>query len=207
MDSDNKEGMCGNTAGVISYLNFDEGEGILIKLVSRPASGPQEVHNCKYDPINQKIFMTSCGETNAKLKMFTSEHIDYIHEFCMQQLGQVVFVSGCTNKAKNQNIRLIGYRSGVLRFVSIEKLESARAFQLDLDEGETLTCGFYQNGASNFGVGTSHGNVYLCSLSVHRALKATKLCDLTKSIENAVTSMQLSSLDPFGNLLVCFDNG
>ena len=76
MDADNKEGMVGLSNGSICYLNFDENEGMLIKLVSRPAECPTLVQPVKYDQMNQKIFMAASGECNTKLKMFTSEHID-----------------------------------------------------------------------------------------------------------------------------------
>jgi hypothetical protein len=58
-------------------------------------------------------------------------------------------------------------------------------------------------------IGTSHGNIYLGSIREEPNGKPKvsfgKLDNI--KVNNAVTSIEFSSFDPFGSLLVSFDNG
>lgn len=106
---------------------------------------------------------------------------------------------------------MIGHQRGILKLIAVDSLKVEAIYQIDLLDGETLTTGVYSPSGLNFAVGTSHGTVYLGNFKKdnygRNIMRLAKLANLTKSPESAVTSIQLSSFDPIGCLLVAFDNG
>jgi hypothetical protein len=83
--------------------------------------------------------------------------------------------------------------------------------------GETLTTGCYSPGGMNFAIGTSYGAVYFGHLKAdplttgvrnkYLNCKVARLEGLSKTVENAVTSIALTDFTPSGRLLVAFDDG
>lgn len=162
----------------------------------------------RYDPTNQAIFLSTCGKNSGEVKIYTSVTLDQVMCFPQYALGPVSFI--CAS-AKNRRLRMIGHERGVLKLVAVDSLKVEAMYQLVLAEGETLTTGVYSPSGLNFAVGTSHGVVYLGNYKKdkygHNIMRMSKLHGLTLTQDNAVTSIQLSSFDPIGCLLVAFDNG
>ena len=82
---------------------------------------------------------------------------------------------------------------------------------MDLAQDETLTCGAFNNTGHNFAIGTSHGSVFLGyhkkdSFNRHNTF-LSRITTVSKTTENAVTSVGLSQFTPIGYLLVSFDDG
>lgn len=108
-------------------------------------------------------------------------------------------------------MRIIGHEKGLLKFIDISYLKVVGIYQLALKEGETLTCGAFNNTGHNFAIGTSFGSVFLGyhkkdSFGRYNTF-LSRVNSLSKTTENAVTSVQLSQFTPIGSLLCAFDNG
>jgi hypothetical protein len=106
---------------------------------------------------------------------------------------------------------MIGHQRGILKLVAVDSLKVEAMYQIDLQEGELLTTGIYSPSGLNFAVGTSFGTVYLGNFKKdnygRNIMRLARLSNLSKTQDSAVTSIQLSSFDPIGCLLVAFDNG
>ena len=83
-----------------------------------------------------------------------------------------------------------------------------------LDEGETLSCGCYSNSGHNFAIGTSFGKILIGMMKKDPMANTTKynlfisrVSTVSKTTDNAVTSLQMTSFDPLGTLLAAFDDG
>jgi len=48
----------------------------LIKLVSRVSPIMDSIKVVRYDPTNQQVFLTTCGEKSGEVKLYTSMTID-----------------------------------------------------------------------------------------------------------------------------------
>ena len=154
--------------------------------------------------------MTTCGRTNGDIKLYTSATIDQIMNFPAYSLGPVKFIMATPLKSRNR-VRIIGHEKGILKFIDITNLKVVGIYELTLDEGETITCGNFNNTGHNFAIGTSHGNVFL---GYHKKDSfgrwntfLSKITVVSKTTEHAVTSVQLSQFTPIGMLLCAFDNG
>lgn len=82
---------------------------------------------------------------------------------------------------------------------------------MNLEEGEELTCGDWNTSCMNFAVGTNFGTVYFGNykkdMHNRQTINMARLVGLSKTKDHAVTSIQLSSFEPNGCLLVAFNNG
>lgn len=101
-----------------------------------------------------------------------------------------------------------------MKLIDVEKLGCDSFFKFTLEEGEKITCGTYSPCGKNIAVGTSFGSVFLCQMRSDitrggkgHCLFAQKIERVTKTTENAVTSIAMSNFNPSGTLLVAFDNG
>lgn len=93
---------------------------------------------------------------------------------------------------------------------------------MELRKGEELTTGAITSNGMNFAIGTNFGDVYLgqfkkenhtgfemksSSRSQQQVVKLARLVGLTKAdSDEGVTSIQLSTFNPDGCLLVAFDS-
>lgn len=66
-----------------------------------------------------------------------------------------------TSSPKDKKNRMIGHANGSIKIVAINALKETSLYKVDLEEGETLTCGVYSPSGHNFAVGTSYGAIYL----------------------------------------------
>lgn len=208
MDELNLEGVAGTSEGNIHYINFQE--KMMVKLVSRVSNVMEPVEFLEFDSQNQQVFLTNCGPTKGDVKLYTSTTVDQIMNFPAYSLGPVKFVLTTALKARSR-VRIIGHTQGYLKFIDIQNLKVVGIYKVALDEGEELTCGAFNNTGHNFAVGTSHGSVFLGyhkkdSLNRHLTLMS-RVTTVSKTTENAVTSVELSQFTPIGSLLVSFDNG
>ena len=108
-------------------------------------------------------------------------------------------------------VRIVGHEKGILKFIDISYLKVVGIYQLALEEGETLTCGAFNNTGHNFAIGTSHGSVFLGyhkkdSFSRYNTF-VSRVTTVTKTTDHAVTSVALSAFTPIGSMLCAFDNG
>ena len=108
---------------------------------------------------------------------------------------------------------MIGHASGFIKIVAINALKETSLYKVDMQEGETLTCGTYSPSGHNFAVGTSYGAIYLGMLKKDpmqnnktNAFMA-RVDTVSHGNQNAVTSIQLTAFNPQGNILAAFDNG
>ena len=202
------EGIIGTAEGNIHYINFMD--KVMVKLVSRVAPVMEPINCIKYDTTNPQVFLTTCGLTNGDVKLYTSATVDQIVSFPQYTLGPVKFIT--TTPLKNRGrVRIIGHEKGILKFIDITNLKVVGIYQVALDEGETLTCGAFNNTGHNFAIGTSHGSVFLGyhkkdSFNKYNTF-LSRVTTVSKTTENAVTSVNLSQFTPYGSLLVAFDNG
>ena len=208
MDELNMEGIIGTAEGNIHYINFMD--KVMVKLVSRVAPVMEPINCIKYDSTNPQVFLTTCGQTNGDVKLYTSATVDQIVNFPSYSLGPVKFIT--TTPLKNRGrVRIIGHEKGILKFIDIQNLKVVGIYQIALDEGETLTCGAFNNTGHNFAIGTSHGSVFLGyhkkdSFNKYNTF-LSRITTVSKTTENAVTSVNLSQFTPYGSLLCAFDNG
>ncbi len=83
------EGMIGTSLGNIHYLSFND--QILIKLVSRACATVEPISKIKFDQ-TQKVFLSTSGNSNGDVKLFTSETLDQVMNFTGS--SQVSFICG-----------------------------------------------------------------------------------------------------------------
>ena len=109
---------------------------------------------------------------------------------------------------------MIGHINGYIKIVSIQALKVTSVYRLNLEEGETLTCGVYSPSGHNFAIGTSYGSIYLgltkkdpMSNTAKWNMFAARIDRITNGQDTAVTSIQLTSFHPQGCILAAFDNG
>lgn len=154
---------------------------------------------------NQTVFLSGCGPNSSEVKLYTKDTLDQIMSFPGTGLSPVKFICGTSKNGKN---RLIGHIGGELRLIHIEFLKEHQVTKVDLEDGEQLTCGTFNQSGQNFAIGTNFGTVYLGVIKAesktrpHVALINT-LCTTTK---HAVTSLQLSNFEPDGSIIAAFDN-
>ena len=210
MDEKNDEGIIGTTKGYICYIQFSE--KVLIPLVSKVDSGMETIRHVDYDSFNPKVFLTSCGDRTGKVRLYSSATVDSICEFSDVDLGPIAFI---TYAPKNRRQRLIGHQNGYVKIIDVEKLGTDAIYQVDLEEGEQLTCGSFGPCGKNLGIGTSYGSIYLCQMREPsaggkpgaRGFFVQRVDRVSATREHAVTSIAMTSFNPNGTLLAAFDNG
>ena len=80
--------------------------------------------------------------------------------------------------------------------------------KVDLEDGEQLTCGTFNQSGQNFAIGTNFGTVYLGVIKAESKTRphVALINTLCKNTKHAVTSLQLSNFEPDGSIIVAFDN-
>ena len=125
-------------------------------------------------------------------------------------LGPVAFIIA---SPKNKKQRIVGHERGYLKILAIDSLKVSAIYQIDLQDGEYLTCGAYSPSGLNFAIGTSFGSIYLGMIKKDpyggnkQHFCVAHVDKISKTTEHAVTSIQLTTFDPHGSLLAAFDNG
>lgn len=126
------------------------------------------------------------------------------------QYGPVRFVVPLLQKSKSQKF-LVGYFKGTIKIIIIDKLQDQPFLQLPLEADEELTCAACNPGGHNVCIGTTFGNMFIISLTSRNGNQAdrkyVKITRISNTTENAVTSIQMTTFNPDGSLLVAFDNG
>jgi len=127
-------------------------------------------------------------------------------------VGKVKFIT--SSSAKKSELRMVGYAGGLVRFISLGELEDKEFYQLDINclEGEELTCGCYSANGSNWAVGTSFGSIILGAsqkdlFKKHIGYVTARIDGLIKTRDFGVTSIQMTSFNPTGQILAAFANG
>ena len=210
MDEQNNEGVIGTSEGTIKYIQFNDDSHPVVKLVSKVSPYIDSIDILSYDCTNRNVFLSSTAKKSGDIKLLTSGMLDQIYTFPQYNLGPVSFVM---SSPKDKKSRMIGHASGYLKMVAINALKESSLYKVDLEEGETLTCGTYSPSGHNFAVGTSFGSIYLGMLKKDplqnnktNAFMA-RVDSVSHGNENAVTSIRLTAFDPQGNILAAFDNG
>jgi len=107
---------------------------------------------------------------------------------------------------------MIGYADGTIKILAFRKgFEPELAYKFELKTGEELTvCTMCPNDI-NFAVGTTFGEVFLCSIKKDPTfnIMAVRLSGVTRQNDKftPVTGILLSSFDPEGSMVVAFSNG
>ena len=80
-----------------------------------------------------------------------------------------------------------------------------------IEKGEQLTCGAYDPSGKNIAIGTTFGSIFFCQHGPSRAggsnFRSYRVDRISKTTENAVTSIAMTKFQPEGTILVAFDNG
>jgi hypothetical protein len=91
------------------------------------------------------------------------------------EYGYVVFVISQKFQHRRK-YRLVGFSSGTIKRVSLDKLKVMDVLKLNMMNGEKLTCGFYSENDKNFAMGSSYGNVYIASLTQNKTRLISNYC-------------------------------
>lgn len=136
--------------------------------------------------------------------------LDPIYTFPQNGLGPVCFVAS----APRDKSRMIGHCSGYVKVVSINALKVSSIYKVALAEGEAITCGVFGPSGLNFAIGTSYGAIYLgmmkrdpMATSSKYNMMLARVDEVSQGTSTAVTSIQLTTFTPQGNILAAFDDG
>ncbi len=77
-DELNMEGMLGTSLGNIHFVSFND--QILIKLVTRACPTIEPISVIKFDS-TQKLFLSTSGNSNGDVKLYTTETLDQVMNF------------------------------------------------------------------------------------------------------------------------------
>lgn len=137
--------------------------------------------------------------------------LDHIYTFPQYALGPVCFVASAPKERKS---RMIGHVNGYIKIIQINQLKTTSIYKVNLEDGETLTCGVYSPSGHNFAFGTSFGNIAIgllkrdpMSSNLRSNMFLAIVTRVSHGCETAVTSIQLTSFNPEGCILAAFDNG
>lgn len=211
MDEKNIEGIVGTADGNIKYVQFSDTEqSQCVKLVSKVTPFLDEIKILKYMQDNPSVFLTSAGKDCGDIKLMTSGMLDHIYTWPQAALGPVRFVASTPKDKKN---RMIGHQSGYIKIISINALKTTSIYRVLLEDGEYLTAGCYSPSGHNFALGTSFGQILIGHLKKDPMAHVTRynmylarVTTVSKTTENAVTSLQMTNFDPTGTLLAAFDD-
>ena len=160
IEEGNGEGIFGTRTGDIYYINMADQEPI--RIVNRLAPHFEKIMYARFDPTNPHIFLSTVGERSGDIKLMTAKTFDYIYTFPQFAFGPVAFLASSKSKKQDKR-RIIGHKAGYIRFISVDQLKVEFVLNMELQEGEQLTCGFCCSNNINFVVGTSFGDVYIGS--------------------------------------------
>jgi hypothetical protein len=165
--------------------------------------------------------MSNCGPKRGEVKLLSAMTLDTVCTFKDSGLGPIVFITA--NKGKKYEPRMVGYASGVLRFIQIDKLQDKEFLRIDmqhlmpLDETdsfrkEELTCGCFSSSGNNWAVGTSFGSIILGAqqkdlFKEPKGWVTTRIDGLMRTQDHSVTSLQMTAFNPNGMILASFSNG
>lgn len=192
MDDQNNEGVVGSSDGSIKYIQFNDENHSIVKLVSKVSPYLEPISIVRYDQANPNVFLSSVGNNNGDMQLRTSGMIDHIYTYPQYAMGPVRFVTSAPKDKKN---RMIGHENGYIRVIDINSLKVKSIFKIALEEGETLTCGVYSPSGHNFCLGTSYGSIFLGMMkkdpmSNNKSnLFCARIDTITSTTENAVTSI------------------
>lgn len=210
VEDGNGEGIFATRAGNVYYVNM--ADRTPIRIVSRLAPHFEHIAYAKFDLSNQHVFLATVGEGSGDVRLLTSRTIDHIYTFLEYGFGPIAFIAQSKSR-KNDKRRIIGHKNGALRFVSVDSLKIEHVLELEMDDGEQLTCGFCCSNNINFVVGTSFGAVYICSIKrniddKYLARKA-RIPNLLppRGGQFAVTSVIMTNFTPDGSVIVAFEHG
>jgi WD40 repeat protein len=209
MDDSNTEGIVGTDEGYLCYINLTPPDKLVIPIVSKPAPSMETIEHVLYDQGNPNVFMASTSKQSGTISLYTSQTIDKIHDFTTPDFGPISFV---IYHPKNKKYRMIGHKNGYIKIVDLASLDNNSFYSLDLEEGELLTAGSYSPCGKNLAFGTSFGSILLCQMRADmgmakKGLYATRIDRCVNTKEDAVTSIQMTTFNPTGTMLVAFDNG
>lgn len=67
--------------------------------------------------------------------------------------------------ATRKHRRLVGFSKGIIKRISLERLDVDACFRLPMKPGERLTSGHYSENGTNFVIGSSHATLFIGSVS------------------------------------------
>ena len=79
----------------------------------------------------------------------------------MHGCGRLVFIESMFKKSNRLN--MVGYKDGTIKFIEFKEFTTKDIFKFELKKDEELTCGTWSRNDINFAVGTSFGEIFLCS--------------------------------------------
>lgn len=226
MDDKNEEGMIGTSQGKIFYICLKENkerkqQKLQVQLVCKVSPSLEDIDLVRFDPSNQKVFMANCGPDRGEIKLLSAMTLDTVCSFKDFNLGPVRFIT--SNRGKKTEPRMIGYASGVLRFVMIDKLLDKEYLRIELqhripenDSGEfikeELTCGCFSSSGNNWAVGTSFGAIILGAqqkdlFKEPKGWVTTRIDGLMRNQDYGITSLSMTAFNPNGMILASFENG
>ena len=77
----------------------------------------------------------------------------------------MVFVITPPKGEVRRHRRLVGFSKGIIKRVSLERLDVDACFKLPMKPGERLTCGHYSDNGTNFVIGSSHATLFIASVA------------------------------------------
>ena len=198
MDEQNNEGIIGTSEGSIKYIQFNDENHSVVKLVSKVSPYMDEINQLRYDQ-NPNVFLTNVGANSGDMKLLTAGMLDPICSFPQQGLGPVSFVAS----APRDKNRMIGHANGYIKMISINALKVSSIYKVALQDGETISCGVYGPSGHNFAIGTSFGSIFLGMLKRDPMSNTSKynmflarVDAVSHGTDTAVTSLQLTSFNP-----------
>ena len=80
MDEQNNEGIIGTSDGSIKYIQFNDENHSVVKLVSKVSPYMDEINQLRYDQ-NPNVFLTNVGANSGDMKLLTAGMLDPICSF------------------------------------------------------------------------------------------------------------------------------
>lgn len=157
-----------------------------IRIIAASNQNQDKITYLKADPQNQNIFLTNCGEKLDELKVWTSAEVDQVFNFRgsgeIVHDGHAVFVVSSNTGSSKRMTRLVGFSKGMIKRISLVRLEILDCYQLEMDDGgEEITCGYFSDNGINFVIGTNYGSIFIGSM---KSLKNDKAVIRTCKIRN-----------------------
>jgi len=103
---------------------------------------------------------------------------------------------------------MVGHADGSIKIIDFKTFDPVLVYKFDLKTDEELTVCAICPKTINFAVGTTLGEVFLCSIKPEKDIFAVRLSGVKREeISTPVTGILLSSFDPEGSMVVAFSNG
>lgn len=129
IEEGNGEGIFGTRTGDIYYINMADQEPI--RIVTRLAPYFEKISYARFDPSNAHIFLSTVGERSGEVKLMTAKTFDHIYSFPQYAFGPIGFIASSKSR-KSDKRRMIGHKSGFLRFISVDQLKVEFVVQMGL---------------------------------------------------------------------------